>query len=171
MNESLGIISHAKYEKAWSEFYNYANVAHIFNAQPQKSVVIWKEIAGSLSPLNHFVKIIWKWLCTKESKHFTKDEINSFLTSAPDSGEFIHIKAGIVLGFCGGLRCAYRLQSVRKSILPCLKSRNRHKPYGKVLFFRSPKFHENWNIYVDIEKINLISSHSIDCIHLLYFNL
>lgn len=42
----------------------------------------------------------------KTASIFSKDEIKRFLTTAPDSGEFIHIKAAVALGFCGGLRCA-----------------------------------------------------------------
>lgn len=134
LNESMVIKSQAKYEKAWSEFYNYAK----FESEPTEETFIryfdylknTRNYASSTmwsiySMLNHKTQLLFgKKLQTlyprltmllksfesgyvrKKSNIFTKDEINKFLTSAPDSGEFIHIKAGIVLGFCGGLRCA-----------------------------------------------------------------
>ena len=38
---------------------------------------------------------------------FKKEEIVRFLETAPDDGEFIHMKAGnIVIAYFGGLRCA-----------------------------------------------------------------
>lgn len=42
----------------------------------------------------------------KTAGQFSKEQIQEFLTNAPNTGKFIHIKAAIVLCFCGGLRCA-----------------------------------------------------------------
>lgn len=36
----------------------------------------------------------------------TKEQIIEFLQNAPNEKEFVHIKAAVVVGFCGGLRCA-----------------------------------------------------------------
>ena len=39
---------------------------------------------------------------------FTTQQIMEFLKNAPNrpTGEFVHIKAAVVIGFCEGLRCA-----------------------------------------------------------------
>lgn len=42
----------------------------------------------------------------KTASVFTKEEIMRFLETAPNNGEFIHMKAGIVIAYFGGLRCA-----------------------------------------------------------------
>lgn len=42
----------------------------------------------------------------KVAKTFTKEQFTNFLSKAPDSGEFIHIKAASILAYSGGLRCA-----------------------------------------------------------------
>ena len=42
----------------------------------------------------------------KKASIFTKDHIMQFLNDAPDDGEYVHIKAGVVVAYFGGLRCA-----------------------------------------------------------------
>jgi len=42
----------------------------------------------------------------KTANVFTKEQIDSFLHNASDTGEFVHIKVAIVLCYFGGLRCA-----------------------------------------------------------------
>lgn len=40
------------------------------------------------------------------SNFFSKEQLLTFLETAPNTGEFIHIKAAVVIGYCGGLRSA-----------------------------------------------------------------
>lgn len=42
----------------------------------------------------------------KTAGQFSKEQIMNFLANAPDNGEFVHVKAGVVLSYFGGLRCA-----------------------------------------------------------------
>lgn len=56
--------------------------------------------------ITHLLKSYEAGYVRKSASAFTKEQILSFLKSAPDTGEYLHIKAAIVIGFCGGLRCA-----------------------------------------------------------------
>ena len=42
----------------------------------------------------------------KTSKFFGKEQIDQYLTNAPDKGKHIYMKAVVVVGYYGGLRCA-----------------------------------------------------------------
>ena len=42
----------------------------------------------------------------KTASVFTKEQIMQFLNDAPNDGEYVHMKAAVVLAYFGGLRCA-----------------------------------------------------------------
>jgi len=42
----------------------------------------------------------------KTAGQFSKEQFEEFIKNAPNTGKYIHIKAGVILAFFGGLRCA-----------------------------------------------------------------
>ena len=64
---------------------------------------------GSPRPIKFRQKFLKKFEAgykRKKASVFTKEQIMKFLSDAPDDGEYVHMKAGIVIAYFGGLRCA-----------------------------------------------------------------
>lgn len=59
----------------------------------------------SFPRLQFLLKSFEKGYIRKTANVFTKNEIENFLNDAPNTGEYIHMKAAVVLCYFGGLRC------------------------------------------------------------------
>ena len=135
LNELNPLKSSKKYNDRWNEFMNFSNINQD-NEPNEESFLTYfdnlkhqKNLASSTmwsiySMLNHKMQMVYgqklqKYprltallksyeanYVRKTAKVFSKEDFNRFLKDAPDEGEFVHIKAGIVIAFCGGLRCA-----------------------------------------------------------------
>ena len=125
--------SQKAYEKAYTEFKKYIGKEekpdehdfiqyfdHLKNTKGFASSSIWShysmlnnmhqtlygEKLQKYPRITHILKSYEAGYVRKSSLFFTKQQIMEFLKNAPNTGEFIHIKAAVVIGYCGGLRCA-----------------------------------------------------------------
>ena len=121
------------YEKAWTEFKTYIGKEekpeehdfiqyfdHLKNTKGFACSSIWSHFSmlnnmyqtlygeklQKYPRITHILKSYEAGYVRKSSLFFTKQQIMEFLKNAPDTGEFVHMKAAVVIGFCGGLRCA-----------------------------------------------------------------
>lgn len=124
-----------KYDQTWQEFIKYSGINqgtkpteenylqffdYLKNIKKYACSTIW----SSYSKLNHkhqiyfgeklqiyprithLLKSYESGYIRKTAKAFSKEEIDRYLESAPDSEDHVHIKVAVILGYFGGLRCA-----------------------------------------------------------------
>lgn len=132
--ESVNPIKSKKsYDKAWEEFQIFSNKEgkpgedefiqyfdYLKNTKRFASSSIWShysmlnnkyqllygEKLQKYPRITHILKSYEAGYVRKSSLFFTKQQVLEFLKNAPNTGEFIHMKSAVVIGFCGGLRCA-----------------------------------------------------------------
>lgn len=123
-----------RYTKTWNEFKEYVNktterpveedfiqyfdylkqvkgcaassIWCYYSQLNHKYQVLFGEKLQKFPRITHLLKSYESGYVRKTSKFFTKEEIYSFLENAPNTGEFIYMKAAVVTGYAGGLRCA-----------------------------------------------------------------
>lgn len=124
-----------KYDTNWDNFISFSNLPvderpneehflqyfdHLKNTKKLSSSTLWSIYSMTnhhyqlkfgqklqmFPRLTMLLKSFEAGYSRKSAAIFTKEEIKQFLSTAPDEGEFVHMKAGIVLAYCGGLRCA-----------------------------------------------------------------
>lgn len=134
MNDINPMNSVKRYDNSWSLFVSYVNLGdrrpsedefiqyfhYLKNDRKLAASTIWSHY----SMINHkyqtqtgqklqmypritmLLKSFEAGYVRKSANIFSKNNMDEFLTKAPDTGDFIHIKAGVVVAYCGGLRMA-----------------------------------------------------------------
>ena len=126
--------SSKKYSTRWQEFVDYAELNdrrpteedfqqyfdYLRNIKKFASSTLWSvysminnkfqlsfgEKLQKFPRLTMLLKSFESGYIRKTASTFTKEEILSFLKDVPNTSEYIHIKAAIVVCYYGGLRCA-----------------------------------------------------------------
>lgn len=134
IQELRPVKSAKRYDTAWKDFIEYSKLDdqipseehfieyfdHLRNTKQYASSTMWSVysmlntnfqlMSGKKLQIFPRLQILLKsyeaGYKRKTANVFTKAQIDQFLENAPDIGEFVHIKAAVVLCYFGGLRCA-----------------------------------------------------------------
>ena len=132
LSEIVPLKSKSKYDKRWEEYKEYIgnnepseeNLIQFFDylrkEKHYECSTIWSiySMINSKMQLNHGLKLqnfsrITALLKSyevgyirKTAKTFTQEQFQQFLRDAPNTGSYIQLKVGIIIAYCGGLRCA-----------------------------------------------------------------
>ena len=134
VSDILPLKSAKKYDENWEQFCSYVSLKdkrpgeedflqyfdHLRHERKLASSTLW----SIYSMINHhyqlhfgqklqmyprltmLLKSFEQGYIRKSAGVFSKEQVIRFLSTAPNEGEHVHMKAGVVLSFCGGLRCA-----------------------------------------------------------------
>lgn len=98
----LQYVDYLKHQKG----YAVSSIWSKYSMLNHKFQILYGEKLQKFPRLTHLIKSYESGYVRKTSKLFTKEDVWKYLQTAPNSGEHIYLKAALVVGYCGGLRCA-----------------------------------------------------------------